>query len=1229
MSVSFFLLLSVWPVFRLLGQTPSANRLIWEAGDGYRRAQLNVPVKGKAGFTLLPQEATGVFFTNTLPETRAMTNVNLMNGSGVALGDYDGDGFCDIYLCHLNGSNALYKNLGNWRFEDVTEQAGVACPGQTSTGAVFADINGDGQLDLLVTSMGGPNACFLNNGHGRFTNVTASAGLVSKLGSTSMALADFDGNGTLDLYVANYGLTSILRTGGALAFSYINGQPVIRGRYAQRIKIIDGMMYELGEPDVLYLNDGKGKFTPVSWTDGTFLDETGKPLTQPPWDQGLSVSFRDLNGDGFPDLYVCNDAFTPDRCWINDGGGHFRALNHLALRSTSYFSMGIDFADIDRDGHDDFLIVDMLSRQHQLRLTQRSSMHQQPRLPGDIDTQFQIRRNTLFLNRGDGTYAEIANYSGVAGSEWSWSGIFLDVDLDGWEDILVCNGFPHDVDDADTKQRVKGMTVEESRKSLALYPRLDTPNIAFRNQHDRTFREVGKEWGFDSVEVSNGMALADLDNDGDLDVVVNCLNGPALIYRNDTPAPRLGVRLRGKPPNTQGIGARIKISGGPVTQSQEVICGSRYMSGDDPMRVFATGNSTDLTIEVIWRSGTRSVVRNCQPNCIYEIDEPAATEPPPKRPGKAAEPPILFQDVSERLRHRHYEEPFDDFARQQLLPRKFSQLGPGIAWCDLDGDGWDDLVIGSGRGGHVAVLRNNRAGGFEPWPEPVLGRKAPDDQAGIVSARVEDAAVLFVGSASYESSSPNSVAARILAFQGKHVSSEGEIVGGSASTGPLALADIDGTGHLELFFGGRVVAGRYPEPASSGIYKQEGRRWALDEENSRPLQKVGLVSGAVFSDLNGDGFPELILACEWGPLKGFRNEHGKLRPWDPPVSMLNTQPSTLSHFTGLWTSVTTGDLDGDGRPDILAGNWGLNSFYNLAPAGPWLTYYGDFNAAGQIAILEAYFDKSSNKLLPWRDLHTVSQALPWLRGRFSTHRAYSTATIQEILGDYFSKANRLEATTLVSMLFLNRGDHFEAVPLPPEAQWAPVFAIAVSDMDGDGHEDVFLSQNFFAVRPEDDRLDAGRGLLLRGDGTGKLKPVPGPESGIAVYGEQRGACLSDFDRDGRVDLAVTQNGAETKLYRNLGAKPGLLVRLEGPEGNRDAIGAALRLHFTRGMGPIREIHAGSGYWSQDSAAQVLATPEIPNQIWIRWPGGKTTSSEVPSYAREILVKQSGEVRRAR
>ncbi len=1197
---------------KLPGQSVS-----WLQHQGYRAAKLEVPAGGKTGFTLLQADQTGIRWTNQLSMERVEQRQNLMNGAGLAAGDYDGDGLCDLYFCNKEGANALLRNLGNWKFLDVASTAGVACTNQSSSGAVFADLNGDGRLDLLVSSFAGPNACFLNLGNGRFTNVTEAAGLLSRGGSTSMALGDVDGDGDLDLYVCNFGVEAILRDGGTYSTRMVNGRPVVTGRFAKRLKIIDGKIYEFGEPDVLYLNDGQARFTPLAW-GASFLDEDGRPVTPPP-DFGLAVQVRDINGDGAPDIYVCNDFQTPDRVWLNVGGGRFKAIDRLAVRNMSYASMGVDFGDLDHDGALDFFTVEMLSREHVRHLRQSSPMDTKTRFAGRFEDREEVARNAFYWNRGDGTYAEIAWYSGLAASDWSWTPICLDVDLDGYEDLLVSNGHMFDVNDRDvaaTLPRGTAQSMAANRTVLFRYPRLDTPNAAFRNRGDLTFEDIGDRWGFNSRQLSHGMVLADLDNDGDQDVALNCLGGPPLIYRNDSSTPRLAVRLKGKAPNFSGVGARIEVSNGPVPmQMQEMLCGARYLSGDDTLRTFAAGSLTNrLSVKVTWRNGTHSLVSGLEPNQLCEIEETgAARTQPPARP--VVKP--WFEDASALLAHKHAETEFDDFQRQPLLPKKFSQLGPGVAWCDLDGDGHDDLIIGSGRGGKAGILRNTGAGRFEPWPDAAWDRPAGDDQAGIVGARLSGGnTVVLLGSANYETSDARLPAAARFTVQGRKVSEEGVIPFDAASTGPLAMADVNGDGTLEVFVGGRMIPGRYPEPAPSRLFRLQGNSLLVDTENTHALEKAGLVSGAVFSDLDGDGFPELLLACEWGPVRIFQNERGKLRE--------ATAASGLEKWTGFWNSVTTGDFDGDGRMDIAAGNWGLNSFYNRAPAGPRLIYHGDFNGDGKANLLEAYPDPGLKSIVPWRDMELVAAAMPWVRERFATHKAYALASVSDVLGDRLRKAGELKATTLASMIFLNRGGRFEAVPLPPQAQWTPAMGLAVGDADGDGHEDLFLSQNFFAVRPEDDRLDAGRGLWLRGDGTGKFTPVSGQESGVKVYGEQRGAALSDFDGDGRTDLVVTQNGAETKLYHNTSARPGLRVRLEAA-GKADAVGAQLRLIFGERKGPVREIRAGGGYWSQDSMVQVLGLPEPATQLWVKWPGGKITTSPLPPNAREVVVEPDGKL----
>lgn len=1244
----FRLVFAAWLIF---GGT--AFPADWRNGEGFRWRELPVPANGRAFLARLPESATDISFTNYLSEERALESSVRTSGSGLAAGDVDGDGWSDLYFCGMENANALYRNLGNGKFEDITAAAGVACPDQYSTGAVLADVDGDGDLDLVVNSVGGGTRLFFNDGKAKFTESKAN-GLLKRFGATSASFADIDGNGTLDLYVCNYATVKIedrpnakfdsVNVNGRPVLTAIDGVPMTSPELTNRYFVdAERVVRELGEPDAVYLNDGKGNFRQLSWTDGTFLDEEGKVLTKPPYDFGLSVMFRDMNGDLAPDIYIANDLFPPDRIWVNDGRGKFRAMSNLAVRNTPRFSMGVDFGDINRDGVDDFFVVDMLSREHEKRKTQTMGVTPLFLPAGLIDNRPQYKRNTLYLGREDGTYAEIAQLAGLDATEWSWMPLFLDLDLDGYEDVFVTTGHTRDSLNADAvdailkARRVRKLTDQEHRElKKRHFPLLNLHNQAFRNRGDLTFEDKAKDWGFEHVGTTHGMCMADLDNDGDHDVIVNHLNDSAGIYRNEAAGGRVLVRVRGKAPNTQGIGAKIRFLGGPLPQSQEVISGGRYLASDDGARMFATGAAKDgMSIEVTWRGGAVSVVKGVRANRVYEIDEAGARPAPaPKRVDGPSAAPMLFTDVSAIIDHHHIEAEFQDFGRQPLLPRKLSQLGPGATWYDLDGDDWDELILGGGAGGKMAVYRNDGKGGFVPWRAPVFDDPLPRDQTTLLGWRKADGSnVVLAGAANYEAEELSG--GMVREYDPAKEKRASSFPGWEVSVGPLAMADVNGDGVLDLFVGGRVEAGKYPETPSSLLFKGTGSGFEIDEENCKRLALIGMVSGAVFSDLDADGDADLVVAIEWGPLRIFRNDAGRLVPMDASVaagnverSTLNAQRSPLSKLTGWWNGVNTGDFDGDGRMDILAGNWGRNGKHQNFRAQPLRITFGEWTVPGIADVFESYYDPDLRKDVPWIP-YRLARLLPWLTEKYPTQTSFATAGIVELLGPRAPTGKVLEAVWLETTLFLNRGDHFEARVLPIEAQFSPAFGVSVADFDGDGAEDVFLSQNFFAVDGDTSRYDAGRGLLLAGDGRGGFRPMRGQESGVKVYGEQRGSAVSDFDGDGRADLVVTQNSAETKLYRNTTGKPGLRVRLQGPKGNPSGVGAALRLASGERLGPAREIHAGAGYWSQDSAVPVLTAPFAAKQVVVRWPGGKSTTTDLPEGAREVTVNEAGKIIRQR
>jgi hypothetical protein len=1211
------------------GQKPEPA---WHQETGYRWRELDVP-RGEAGFTRIDGAKSGIQFQNFVSDSALQSNRILAQGAGIALGDVDGDGRVDVFIAKTEGCSALYRNLGNWHFEDITKAAGVGACDRHSTGVAFADIDGDGDLDLILLATNGPNAIFLNDGHAHFTERRDLGLDPAGKGGTTLTMADVDGDGRLDLYVANYKAFSLedsippqQRAFNQMVRQTSPGKYEIVPEYRSEYKLVmrpdmGGLRMSMrGSPDDFYRNDG-GHFTRVPLTSGRFLDAQGKPLTEEPESFGLDAKFVDVNGDGWPDLYVTNDFEDIDQLWINDTHGGFRLADWKAERQISNSAMGADVADVNGDGIPDLFEIDMMSNDSHRLKTQIPTHTALPKAPGDLESELQQQRNILSINRGDGTFQEVSQDAGVQASGWSWSTMFMDVDLDGWQDILIANGHLWDIMDADTQERLQNrLTAVKWQRTRWEFPPLKLKNVAYRNRGDLTFEDVSDAWHFGTeADISHTMAAADLDGDGDLDVIVNRLGSPALVLRNDASAARVAVRLIGDAPNTRAVGSKIRLLGGAVPiQAHEVVVGGLYMSHSDYEASFAMGKSDSATIVVDWRDGRQTTIRGVRPNRVYEITTATAAAHAPTAIADSVAHPSLFEDATAQLRgHTHTENTFDDWNRQFLLPNALSQLGPGVSWFDVDRDGREDLIVGTGKGGRIAVFKNKNG---RLTPDAPEGPVAPADYTTVLGLSQNGAVSLLAGVSTWEARTEPEMtqqpaAVSVPVVRGALAPTAAQLVGSHESaTGPMALADYDGDGDLDLFVGSRAIPMRYPVATSSGLFKNENGKFVLDAENSAVLHDVGLVSAAVFADVNGDGHPDLLLAREWDSILLLLNDgHGNFSIAPPSWG--------LGRWTSRWNGIATGDLDGDGRLDIIATSWGRNTAMQADSARPLLLIHGAIGAAGEEEMLLAQEDPRLHAVAPLNSYARVRVAIPDLVSRIGSFGAYADATVDKVLGPAMARTLTLKANTLDHMVFFNRGDHFEAKPLPMDAQLAPASYAGIADFDGDGNEDVFLSQNFYPTAVGTPRYDTGRSLLLLGNGKGGLTSQTGAQSGLVVYGDQRGAAYSDYDGDGRLDLAVSQNGAATRLFHNRGAKPGIRVRVQGPAANPDGIGAQIRIVYGDRMGPAREIEAGSGYWSQNGAAQVFGLSGTPTAVWVRWPGGGETRTPVAAGAREVVVKR--------
>jgi hypothetical protein len=1174
----------------------------------------------EAGFDRLSPAHTGVTFTNVLSVERSSTNQILLNGSGVAAGDIDGDGWCDVVVGSVGGGARVYRNLQNWRFEDVTERMGLE-PGPWPTTAVaLADLNGDRKPDLLLNTLGAGTRYFTNSLGKTWKEQSQGGGMATPTGGASLAIADVDGDGDLDVYVVNYRRWT-LRDYPALGPK----DPPARthpqaGSQMQFIMEDRGRVQELGEADTLFLNDGRGGFRPAPPED--FRDPEGRPLSAL-LDWGLSAMFRDLNGDGAPDLYVCNDFGSPDRLWWNDGKGRFTSGAEMALPSTSQLSMGVDVADINRDGLMDFVVVDMLDESRWERLVRGGA--KDVGRPGILGGRPQYPRNTLFLGTHPGRFVEIASYSGLEATDWSWCPVFLDVDLDGHEDLLVTTGHERDSQNRDfvreKSQALRGVPKSDLNATMQELerrsPRLPLPKRAYRNRGDLTFESYGTRWGFGDVGISQGLCLADLDNDGDLDALVTHLGEGVGLYRNRATAPRIQVRLLGNGGNPDGIGALIQVRGGPVFQSQEIVAGGRYLSSDQPVRTFAAGGSRSLSVEVRWRSGTVSRVDGVKPGDRVELREPG----PKASPGtlsswapEAPRSPVRFEDLSAQLGVRHSQPVDDEFALQPTRPVLGTALGPAVALVDVDRDGHLEIVVGASRGGRPALLRRSAEGRFQPWQELLPPRLAESMQTSILPLPVSPTnglgTAVMIGSGLEEP--PGSTPRARVSQLGAAIRPGLAWNASKGGIGAIAVADVDRDGTLEGFFGGRPLSGRFPEASPSQIWTLSASGWQLDEPNTKTLSTLGCVQNACWFDANDDGWQDLVVVEWWGGIRLFLNQKGKLAEesfrWG------------LSELSGLWNSVVPVDVDADGRLDLVVGGPGLNSDYNSTL--PVRLQAFDPDQDGVLELMELGWEEARKEWVPLRSLEYLGEAFPGMAVRSGSHRAFAEGAWKAVLDESGPIVWSREVRRVDSLLLLNRGNRFEARPLPPRVQFAPTWGLAVADWDADGWEDLGVVQNQRHLRSDLPPAMNGEALVLMNDRKGGFAVFDGSGSGFEMRGEGRGLAVGDIDEDGRADVVVGQNDGPAGLFLNRAPGKGLTVVLQGTMGNPDAIGAVMRLRSAEGrLGPKRLVRAGGGHWSCDSPIQILGATSAPKTLWVRWPDGFESEYPIESGASRVVLRR--------
>jgi len=1055
--------------------------------------------KQKSLFELQNNKRIGVDFINQLDYTEQLntyTYRNFYNGAGVGIGDINTDGLPDLYFCGNLVENKLYLNKGNFQFEDITEKAGVSCTGSWSTGVSMADVNGDGWLDIYVCKSGDPksknrnNELFINNGDQTFTEKAKEYGLAELGLSNHATFFDYDRDGDLDCYLLNNSFQSVTE---------FDMNPDQR----QQRDPLGG--------NKLFRNDNN-HFTDVSKEAGIYGSKIGF---------GLGVSVGDVNRDGWMDIYVSNDFFERDYIYLNNHDGTFRETLPEMMRSISAASMGADMADINNDHYPEVFATDMVP-EHNDRLKTKTTFDNWESYSANVKNGYhrQFTRNVLQLNNGDGTFSEIGRLAGVNATDWSWGSLILDMDNDGLKDIFVANGIYKDLTDQDYIQYFSNRDMVMSimsgnnvdyRKLIDGIPSVKIPSYAFKNMGDYQFRNVADQWGLGNPGFSNGSAYGDLDNDGDLELVVNNVNMPMYIYKNETndilPENHyLKIILKGEQKNTEAIGTKVTVKHGGKQFYVEQMPMRGYLSTIDPRPNLGLGNLTMVdTLLVEWPDDRVTLLTNVQTNQTLTLNQKDAVKMDLRSVMPAVLEHHLLKDISaeNRINFKHVESDFNDFEREKLIYHMMSTEGPRMCSGDVNGDQLDDVYVcgAKGQAGELLIQQNN--GTFLSVEKQLfeLDQISEEVDCSFFDADKDGDLDLYVacgGNEFPESSSALSDRLYLNNGKGRFVKSDQVLPAGKyESTSCVRAEDFDGDGVIELFVGIRLKPFLYGVPVNGYLLENDGKGNFRDvtDEIAPELKNVGLIRDMQWVDVDKDGDKDIIVAGDWMPVRVFLNDHGKFKE--------KTDAFGTEKTNGWWNCITAVDLDKDGDMDFIAGNHGLNSRFKASELKPVSMYVNDFDLNGSTDQIICTYDGDIS--YPMALKHDLTKQIPSLEKKYPKYEMYKNQQVTDVFTpEQLKSAVHLEVNLLETSVFINDGTgKFIRKSLPAEAQFAPVYAACIFDYNNDNNPDILLGGNLNNVKPEVGSYDASYGAILEGNGQGGFNYVSAKHTGFRLNGEVR------------------------------------------------------------------------------------------------------------------------------